>query len=235
MIAGPSLKGVIPGLVAAARMASPQPVTVADRSLSFAGALTASDELAAENATVLIPSESRSRHRGRAARRGRPGGRAGRKRRGGRAARARRRSRRGAAAGDRAGLRRGAPGQPDVADRRAEAGRARVPAPARFPAGRRRPGLDRPSSDAHQARASRSAPAGPRATPTSAFLAGARGGRVHRRLRRRLQHRRLRGHAAGARLRRARDRRPLPRGVQRREHGPAVQLAACRRGGHGDA
>jgi NTE family protein len=57
VIAGPSLKGVIPGLVAAARMASAQPVTVADRSLSFAGALTASDELAGENATVLIPSE----------------------------------------------------------------------------------------------------------------------------------------------------------------------------------
>jgi NTE family protein len=57
LIAGPSLKGVIPGLVAAARMASAQPVTVADRSLSFAGALTASDELAAEHATVLIPSE----------------------------------------------------------------------------------------------------------------------------------------------------------------------------------
>ena len=57
LIAGPSLKGVIPGLVAAARMASAQPVTVADRSLSFAGALTASDELAGEHATVLIPSE----------------------------------------------------------------------------------------------------------------------------------------------------------------------------------
>ncbi|MGN6868628.1 MAG: patatin-like phospholipase family protein [Solirubrobacteraceae bacterium] len=57
LIAGPSLKGVIPGLIAAARMASSQPVTVADRSLSFAGALTASDELADEHATVLIPSE----------------------------------------------------------------------------------------------------------------------------------------------------------------------------------
>jgi NTE family protein len=57
VIAGPSLKGVVPGLVAAARMASAQPVTVADRSLSFAGALAASDALAGENATVLIPSE----------------------------------------------------------------------------------------------------------------------------------------------------------------------------------
>ncbi len=57
VVAGPSLRGVVPALVAAARMASAQPVTVADRSLSFAGALTASDELAGENATVLIPSE----------------------------------------------------------------------------------------------------------------------------------------------------------------------------------
>src|ERR1700748_79217 len=57
LIAGPSLEAVTPGLAAAARMASAQPVTVADRSLSFAGALTASDELAGEHATVLIPSE----------------------------------------------------------------------------------------------------------------------------------------------------------------------------------
>src|ERR1700729_2276394 len=42
VIAGPSLKGVIGGLVAAARTASPRPVTVVDRSLSLAGALTAS-------------------------------------------------------------------------------------------------------------------------------------------------------------------------------------------------
>ena len=57
VIAGPSLKGVIPRLVAAARTSSPRPVTVLDRSLSFAGALTASDELASEHDTVLIPSE----------------------------------------------------------------------------------------------------------------------------------------------------------------------------------
>jgi NTE family protein len=57
VVAGPSLKGVVGQLVAATRMASAQPVTVLDRSLSFAGALTASDELAGENATVLIPSE----------------------------------------------------------------------------------------------------------------------------------------------------------------------------------
>ncbi len=57
VIAGPSMKGVLPRLIAAARTASPRPVSVLDRSLSFAGALTASDELAAEHATVLIPSE----------------------------------------------------------------------------------------------------------------------------------------------------------------------------------
>ena len=38
-------------------MASARPVTLLDRSLSFAGALTASDELASENATVLIPGD----------------------------------------------------------------------------------------------------------------------------------------------------------------------------------
>src|ERR1700745_682975 len=38
VIAGPSLKGVIPRLVAAARTASPRPVSVLDRSLSFGGA-----------------------------------------------------------------------------------------------------------------------------------------------------------------------------------------------------
>ncbi len=57
VIAGPSLKGVMGGLVAAARAASPRPVTVLDRSLSLAGALTASDNLASENDTVLIQSE----------------------------------------------------------------------------------------------------------------------------------------------------------------------------------
>ncbi len=57
LVAGPSLKGVISRLVAAARTASPRPVSVLDRSLSLAGALTASDEAASENNTVLIPSE----------------------------------------------------------------------------------------------------------------------------------------------------------------------------------
>ena len=57
VIAGPSLKGVVGRLVAAARIASPRPVSVLDRSLSLAGALTASDEAASENDTVLIPSD----------------------------------------------------------------------------------------------------------------------------------------------------------------------------------
>ncbi len=57
VVAGPSLKGVVNRLVAAARTASPRPVSVLDRSLSLAGALTASDEAASENDTVLIPSE----------------------------------------------------------------------------------------------------------------------------------------------------------------------------------
>ncbi len=57
LIAGPSISGVVSTLAAAARSASPRPVSVLDRSLSFAGALTASDELVGESDTVLIPSE----------------------------------------------------------------------------------------------------------------------------------------------------------------------------------
>jgi len=57
LVAGPSLAEAVGRLVAAARTASPRPVTFLDRSLSFAGALTASDDLASENATVLIPAE----------------------------------------------------------------------------------------------------------------------------------------------------------------------------------
>ena len=57
LVAGPSVKDLLPWLVAAARSATPRPVTVLDRRLSVAGALTASDELAAENATVLILGE----------------------------------------------------------------------------------------------------------------------------------------------------------------------------------
>ncbi len=53
IVAGPSLSGVAARVAAAARTVSPRPVQVVDRSLSFAGALTASDELASESATVL--------------------------------------------------------------------------------------------------------------------------------------------------------------------------------------
>ena len=55
LVAGQSLTAIIGPLVAAAQMASARPVTLLDRSLSFAGALTASDELASQNATVVIP------------------------------------------------------------------------------------------------------------------------------------------------------------------------------------
>jgi predicted acylesterase/phospholipase RssA/CRP-like cAMP-binding protein len=55
--AGPSMRPVIGLAVAAARAATPRPVTFLDRRLSFAGALTASDQLAARHATVLIPAE----------------------------------------------------------------------------------------------------------------------------------------------------------------------------------
>lgn len=54
IVAGASLGGVVGRLVAASKTATTRPVTFLDRSLSFAGALTASDELASENATVLI-------------------------------------------------------------------------------------------------------------------------------------------------------------------------------------
>lgn len=54
IVAGPSLQGVVATLVAAARSASPRPVSFVDRSLSLAGALTTSEELASENATTVI-------------------------------------------------------------------------------------------------------------------------------------------------------------------------------------
>ena len=54
IVAGPSLQGLVATLVAAARSASPRPVRFVDRSLSFAGALTTSEELASENATVVL-------------------------------------------------------------------------------------------------------------------------------------------------------------------------------------
>ena len=56
IVAGASLRGTISAIAAAARAASPHPVTVLDRSLSFAGALARSDDLASVSDTVLIPS-----------------------------------------------------------------------------------------------------------------------------------------------------------------------------------
>jgi predicted acylesterase/phospholipase RssA/CRP-like cAMP-binding protein len=57
LVAGESLAGALPQLVAAAKTASTREVDFLDRSLSFAGALTASDDLASESATVLIPGD----------------------------------------------------------------------------------------------------------------------------------------------------------------------------------
>lgn len=55
--AGPSMAGLRASLIAAAGSASPSPVTALDRRLSFAGAVTAADELVAGNATVLLSAE----------------------------------------------------------------------------------------------------------------------------------------------------------------------------------
>ena len=57
LVTGASMMGAVTRVVAAARAASPRPVTFLDRRLSFAGALTAADDLAAKNATVLIPGD----------------------------------------------------------------------------------------------------------------------------------------------------------------------------------
>ena len=57
LVAGPSLGGLAGPLVAAARAAAARPVSILDRRLSFAGALTAADALATEPGTVLIPAE----------------------------------------------------------------------------------------------------------------------------------------------------------------------------------
>src|SRR6266550_5163790 len=57
LVSGESLAGAVASLVAAAKTASTREVDFLDRSLSFAGALTASDDLASESATVLIPGD----------------------------------------------------------------------------------------------------------------------------------------------------------------------------------
>lgn len=57
LVAGPAMAGAVASVVAAARSASPRPLMWMDRRLSFAGALTAADDLASEHATVLLPGE----------------------------------------------------------------------------------------------------------------------------------------------------------------------------------
>ena len=57
LVTGPSLVGAVNRIVAATRSASTRPVTFLDRRLSFAGALTAADDLVSEHATVLIPGD----------------------------------------------------------------------------------------------------------------------------------------------------------------------------------
>jgi predicted acylesterase/phospholipase RssA/CRP-like cAMP-binding protein len=54
---GASLRGAVSGVIAAARSVTPRPVTSLDRQFSFAGAVTAADDLAASHATVLLPTE----------------------------------------------------------------------------------------------------------------------------------------------------------------------------------
>ena len=57
LVTGPSLAGAVGRIIATARTASARPLTFLDRRLSFAGALTAADDLVSEHATVLIPGE----------------------------------------------------------------------------------------------------------------------------------------------------------------------------------
>jgi len=54
---GPSLRGEQVPLIAAARAATPRSVIALDRQFSFAGALTAADDLVSAHATVLLPTD----------------------------------------------------------------------------------------------------------------------------------------------------------------------------------
>ncbi len=54
---GPSLRGEQVPLIAAARAATPRSVIALDRQFSFAGALTAADDLISAHATVLLPTD----------------------------------------------------------------------------------------------------------------------------------------------------------------------------------
>ena len=57
VVFGSSLRGAVAPLLAAARTVSPRPVTSLDRQFSFAGAVTAADDLSTTHATVLLPTE----------------------------------------------------------------------------------------------------------------------------------------------------------------------------------
>jgi NTE family protein len=54
---GVSLRRTAAGLLTATKAATPRPVTALDRQFSFAGAVTAADDLASSHATVLLPVE----------------------------------------------------------------------------------------------------------------------------------------------------------------------------------
>lgn len=57
LLSSPALAATATRIAALARRASPRPVIWLDRRLSFAGTLTAADDLADEHATVLLPGE----------------------------------------------------------------------------------------------------------------------------------------------------------------------------------
>jgi predicted acylesterase/phospholipase RssA/CRP-like cAMP-binding protein len=57
LVVGASLRRAVPDLLRAAKRASPRPVASLDRRFSFAGAVTAADDLALSHGTVLLPVE----------------------------------------------------------------------------------------------------------------------------------------------------------------------------------
>lgn len=57
LVVGASLRRAVPGLLTAAQSASPRPITSLDRQFSFAGAVTAADDLVSSHRTVLLPVE----------------------------------------------------------------------------------------------------------------------------------------------------------------------------------
>ncbi len=78
LLSSPALAATATRVAELAKRVSPRPVIWLDRRLSFAGTLTAADDLTDEHATVLLPGRARPRDDGAAARRSRPRGRAGR-------------------------------------------------------------------------------------------------------------------------------------------------------------